>query len=124
MWKYFPGQTVSDIRNIITSSESFKTSSASNNSSIEAEKSIVRRGTDPEYQKLKNTVTDHYTCHFIRNKTDVDWPGIEPCRQRSVEPAINARTMAEPFENEVNLSNIYRFNSCPPPSQRTTLQLC
>ena len=37
---------VSDIRNIITSSESFKTSStsASNNSNIEAEKSIERCG--------------------------------------------------------------------------------
>jgi len=31
-------------------------------------------------------VTDHYKRHFIRNKTDIDRRGIEPCRQRSEEP--------------------------------------
>jgi hypothetical protein len=48
MRKYFSGQMVSDIRNVITSSEGFKTASASasNESNIKVE------------QKLKYTVTD------------------------------------------------------------------
>jgi hypothetical protein len=99
MCEYFSGQMVSDIRNIITSPESFKTSSASasNNSNIKAEKLIEFCGNDPEYQKLKNTVTGHYICHFIHNKTDVDWPGIEPCRQRSEEPETNSMNHGRAF---------------------------
>jgi len=50
MRKYFSGQMVSDIRNIITSSESFKTLSisASSDNNFKAEKSIERCGNDPE----------------------------------------------------------------------------
>ena len=92
MRKYFSGQVVSDIRNIITSSESFKTSSvsASNDNNIKTEKGIERCGNDPEYQKLENTMTDHYKCHFNRNKTDVEWPGFEPCRQGSEDPETSS----------------------------------
>jgi hypothetical protein len=92
MRKYFSGQMVSDIRNIITSSESFKTSSvsASSDNNFKAEKIIERCGNDPEYQKLRNRMTDHYKRHFIRNKTDVDRRGIEPCRQRSEEPETSS----------------------------------
>jgi hypothetical protein len=97
MRKYFSGQIVSDIRNIITSSESFKTSSASNDNNFKAEKSIERCGNNPEYQKLKSTVTDHYKCHSIRDKTDVDWPGIEPCRQLSEEPETSSMNHGRAF---------------------------
>jgi hypothetical protein len=54
-------------------------------------------GNDPEYQKLKNTVTDHYKRHFILNENDVDWPGFEPCLQRSEELEISSLNHGRAF---------------------------
>ena len=54
---------VSDIRNIINFSESFKNSSASVSTDIivKTEKSLERCGIDLEYQKLKDTNGDRQT---------------------------------------------------------------